>query len=812
MTCTLCPLHLSCKTVCVSGEGDTPCDVMIVGEAPGHEEDEHGRPFIGKSGQLLRDALEAAGLNDFYITNMVNCRPPDNRTPNKKEIKACQHWFQQRLEECQPKYILLLGKIAFETFTGLAGITKHRSQKIEHNGFTAFATMHPAFILRFPEQENAWRADIRQFAGLVQEKGQQLTNPIIVDTPKLFDRMLDDFEEEPYISYDHETTSLYPWKGKVVSWGFGTAAAQYCIPDHFMRRDRLQVIKESIENSIKITHTGKFDDLWGVVHHGVQLGLDFDLLIASYMANENKRNRSLKAMGPEYLGVNNWDVSIDTKTGAASFEKLVEYQAYDLTYTRQLYWPLRKEVAKDSQTYKLFKLIMMPLLNLFVKIEAEGFVIDYRRFKEVEVELTHRIARCEAKLKAIADINWGSPQQVAAVLFDDMGIEPLNKTKSGRDSTAETVMNQLALDYPIARDIVEYRGHKQQKSFFIDGWKPYLVRNERIHSTFKLHGTVTGRPSCEHPNLQQVPRDPFIRSLIIAMPGWELVEFDLSQIEMRIAAELSGDPTLMHVFRSGGDVHWTTALREIMRGRGHVKLIEETASALEGRKVSYDEAYDILVKHGPDSAVDFNDAWAELRKKAKAVNFGYIFGMWWKKFRVYAFDNYGVILSDREARESREGFFDTYSSLEDWHKRQKNFARRNGYVRSLSGRMRRLPAAMQEFDSFDKKEAERQAINSPVQSFASELNLMAALEIAETYRWEDEVRIVGTVHDAILTMIPRPKVRMIAPEILKIMSHPKLMDVFNIRMSVPIEADAKVGPWGKGVKLKRWLVQNELTA
>jgi len=262
---------------------------------------------------------------------------------------------------------------------------------------------------------------------------------------------------------------------------------------------------------------------------------------------------------------------------------------------------------------------------------------------------------------------------------------------------------------------------------------------------------------------------------------------------------------MIHAFNNGIDLHWLTAIKEISRSGALKDLVIDTAQTyMQDKKIRYGEAIEVLVKMGPDAAAEIDPVWKDYRKKAKAINFGYLYGMWWRKFMQYARDTYDVIVKEKDAQESRMGFFETYSDLPDWHERQRMFARRNGYVRSLAGRKRRLPDAMSPHDTPQRAEAQRQAINAPVQSFASEINLMTALQIAKEFDW-DIVRIVGTVHDAILMEVRLDMVATVVPRILKIMTRPALMDKLDIKLSVPIEADASIGPWSRGVSLKKWL-------
>jgi DNA polymerase I-like protein with 3'-5' exonuclease and polymerase domains len=240
------------------------------------------------------------------------------------------------------------------------------------------------------------------------------------------------------------------------------------------------------------------------------------------------------------------------------------------------------------------------------------------------------------------------------------------------------------------------------------------------------------------------------------------------------------------------------------RGCSSPDLVRATASSLVGKLVKrYSEALDIIFDAGPDRCAKVDPRWKELRKKAKAINFGYLFGMWWKKFILYARDNYDVIVTEAEAQASREAFFDLYPGFIEWHKAQRRFASRHGYVRSLSGRKRRLPEAMSNIDSIKRQEALRQAINSPVQSFANDLNLMSLIELCSEYK-EPIVYPIGTVHDSCLIEVRDDHVAEVTARMLEIMRGPALLKTLNIHLKVGIEGEAKIGPWSKGISLEEW--------
>lgn len=820
--CQRCPLHKHAQHVCLLGEGDTKSEVMVVGEAPGEKEDLSGKPFVGKAGKTLIDTLKEYGFNrkEIFITNAVSCRPPDNRAPKKNEIKACQYWLFKQMGKVKPKYVLLLGNTPCIAVLGEKGIKSLRGKPVERDGVIYLPTYHPSYLFRDPGAKEIFEADIRLFKDIVENEGipeVEGLNPQVIDSPKKLKQCLDDLKGT--VSVDIETTCLYPWaeNADINAIGFGTKTAQWILllqhpGTNYTKKDAEKALGMSIEDAIELIdekisdckivgQNFKFDSLWLRVHYGLEWYADFDTMLAHYMIDENSYH-SLKYLSSVYFGAIDYDIPEKDKVGQGpDRKKFIEYQAKDLFYTRKLRFTLEKKLDKEPEVKKVFEKILMQCSRVFTRIEYHGVYVDTARMNEVEIKLREDLKQAEKELAKFGDINWASSQQLAELLFEKLGIDVVEKTAGGKPSTSESVL--MRIDHPIAKTILKHRAASKQLSAFIEGWKPFIHRS-RIHPSFKLHGTVTGRLSCQHPNLQQVPRDPVIRSLLTAPPGWTLLEVDLSQIELRIAAELANERAMLKAFQDGVDIHWLTAIRELARGKGEADRVLSTARKLCGKKVNYEEAIQILLKFGPDAAQDIDSGWKELRKKAKAINFGYLYGMWWKKFKVYARDNYGVEVTDSQAAESRVAYFDLYGDLSKWHNRQKSFARQHGYIATPSGRRRRLPAAMSEHDSPERGSAERQAINSPVQSFANELNLMALIQIDKEFS-RSIVRPVGTVHDAILLEVKTSKVEEVTKRILKIMTKPDLLDEMGIKIKVPIEADASIGPWGKGVSLSKWL-------
>jgi DNA polymerase-1 len=829
---------------------------MVVGESPS---------INPRAKKILLEAMLHAGFeeDDFRWINVLEMAPPEGKNVTKTMIKQARPKILSRIDRKDPRYVVLLGNTPCQAVIDKTGITKLRGKPFEEGGRIFLPILHPNLALHDEKWIDVIDADLKRlaecvkFGGIPEERG--LDYHIVDDWDKV-KAMLKDLTG--LVSSDLETSRLYPFTTmqdelieqgraskellrqhkethgsnnlpRVVAMQFGCRKRQWVVPMEtaaIWSPEKLKKIVKLVTRKLRkcktVFHNGKFDALWMLVRFGVKWRVDDDTMLAHYMLDENDRH-DLKYLAQKFLGAPDWN--IDGKEKTSWSPQNAKYAAHDVYYTRLLRRVLRRMMNEDHDTKRVYELIMVPCIKLFIEAEFNGVQIDLDKMDDAEVYLRDEVVTALANLdkwakKAVkvdakgpnkGKINWGSPDQLADLLFNVLKIKPVEQTAGGKNSVSESVL--LRIDHPMVGDLLKFRAAQKQLSSFIEGWRPYIDLEGRLHPVFKLHGTVTGRLSCEHPNLQQVPRDPRIRSLITAPDGWVLIEMDLSQIELRIAAELANEFNLLRVFVNGGDPHWETAIREIERGGGYKREVIKTARIHSGgRKMGYAEAIEYVLKIGGDEAVETVAKWAETkalepfvdwketRKKAKAINFGYLYGMWWKKFKIYARDNYGVEVNDAEAQASRVAFFELYPGFPAWHDKQRRFAQVNGYVRSLSGRKRRLPAAMGGRDTPERREAQRQAINSPVQSFANELNLMAALQMREEFS-RSWFRICGTVHDAILMWVRLDKVEHVYNRGLEIMSHPELLNDFDIEMSVPIEAEAKIGAWSTGKGLKKWL-------
>lgn len=331
------------------------------------------------------------------------------------------------------------------------------------------------------------------------------------------------------------------------------------------------------------------------------------------------------------------------------------------------------------------------------------------------------------------------------------------------------------------------------------GFWQYLNRDRNtIHTSFLLHSTNTGRTSSRSPNLQNTPKrgelaKEFRKIFHPPIEGWKFLELDYSQVELRVAAWMANEKRMIEIYKQGGDIHAATAaavtgvsFQKFAAGRKDTTLLSEVAEDWPGadkylRSLSPTERKKATVKQYCDIK----------RYQAKAVNFGYLYGMWWKKFKTYAKTDYGIDYTDEEAEQTRINFFRNYPSLEKWHKRMKSMANDSGYVRALHGSLRRLPN-VESFDDSIVQGSERQAVNAPVQRFASDLGLIAVNRLFRDAP-RDLIRPVLFIHDAIVPCVHPDYVEEAASAIKYYMENPPLESWFRIKPPFPLVADVSVG-------------------
>jgi DNA polymerase-1 len=783
-----------------------------------------GVPTAGEPRKILMRELAKNDLtDDVYITNLVKCQTPDKRPPTPEEVRACRPYLDKEIEKLDPKFVMTIGVPPTKAlFRGRAKINQFHGEFIENDkcNFIGMPTYHPAYTMRDPSKLPGFQHDIKRLAKKLRGEEQDQSFKWNIVRRGNWHEFIREFTAAPEFAFDLETSGLFSHSrdGYITAVGIALPKRTWIIPG-FMHPDfaefgigpwrRGNALALLVQLLVRIQHetkkkgyawNGKFDNLWLRNMCGASFKLHFDGMLASHTLNENTDN-DLTSNCRDFLDVPEYDIPLGMKQGKSKTPMInFKYCGEDCTYTLKLVKIFQKKFRQSFTLRRLFYKLIMPAARAMEDIEMEGLTLDLETMEDIGLELLSEKVQFEKRLNKLAGrkVNWNSPAQVAVVLYEDLGLKCTEWTKKKNPSTSETAILDLMGTHEVVDLLVQYRERTKFISTYINGFKTFMV-GDKLYVSYKIHGTVTGRYSSR---IHSIPRDGKIRNLVTAPDGWEFVQGDLSQAELRAAAAASGDLELRRCFTEGIDVHWRTLLHTLTSaGLGeYVKQLRETAAKIchgfpnEGRTLTEDA--EMLLDMGPDFCIEIWSGWKEGRKKAKAINFGFLFGMYEKKFMETAKVKYGWHATFDEAHQARESYFSLYSGLRTWHSRQKKLAKLNGYVRNPFGRLRRLPG-IEARDRMVRMEAERQAINAPIQGFIGDYKAVVMVEVHETVD-RTKFRLVGEHHDAILGIVRTESKSEVLPQVLQIMREPKLMKTFNIDLGLPMEGELEVGPWGRG--------------
>jgi DNA polymerase-1 len=554
----------------------------------------------------------------------------------------------------------------------------------------------------------------------------------LVDTPDKIQDLVTILQEAKEICLDTETTSTDPIQARLVGLSFSIKEGQGWYVPVYENKDALERFRPIYENPniLKVGQNLKYD-LQVLLNHGIELqGRMFDTMIAHYLLHPEMRH------GMDYLAeayLHYQTIHIDELIGTGkkqksmaelSPEEVYAYACEDADITLRLKNLFAPELEKEGLT-DLFWQIEMPLMPVLAYMERNGVCIDTKGLKETSVLYSEEMQRIEEEIYQLAGIhfNIASPKQVGEVLFDQMKItNKPKKTKTGQYATTEEILISLKSKNPIVGKILDYRGLKKLLNTYIDAL-PLLINPEtgHIHTSFNQAVTTTGRLSSSNPNLQNIPvRDEQgkeVRKAFIPEEGQEFFCADYSQIELRIMAHLSGDENLIEAFNAGQDIHAATA----------AKIFHKTLD-----EVTSDE-----------------------RRKAKTANFGIIYGI----------SAFGLAermdVSRTEARELIDGYFLTYPGVKEYMEKSIAMAREKGYTETIFCRRCYLPD-INSNNANVRGNAERNAINSPIQGSAADIIKIAMIRVYQRMK-EEKLRskMILQVHDELcFTVVPEEKERL----------------------------------------------------
>ena len=591
----------------------------------------------------------------------------------------------------------------------------------------------------------------------------------IVNTTPAFNELLNRLSAAESFAFDTETTSLDAISAQLVGISISpTPGEAYYIPiGHVGFGEVEQLPLEQVINGLKplledtslakLAHNGKYD-MTILAEHGVEVNnLSFDTMVAAYLLGE--KSLGLKTLAFSKLGIEMTPITALIGSGSkqismsqVEIKQAADYACADADITGQLAELLSRELHQQG-VWQLFSEVEMPLVPVLVTMERNGVALDTEIMRQMSHRLGEQLLQLETEIynNVGHQFNINSPQQLSCILFEELKLPPARKTKGGY-STGASVLEELRGAHPVIEFILDYRQLAKLKSTYIDTL-PNLInpKTGRVHTSFNQTKTATGRLSSSEPNLQNIPvrgkAGRKIRQAFIAPPGSCLLAGDYSQIDLRALAHLSQDSRLLNAFQQDEDIHTATAAQ------------------LYG--------------------VDASKVTKDMRRLAKTVNFGVIYGM----------SDYGLEqatgLSREESAQFIASYFDKYPGVKQYLESTKEQAREAGYVQTLLGRKRFIP----EINSPNRQvreAAERMAINMPVQGTSADIIKVAMVNL---HREMDERRLKSKlllqVHDELIFEVPQEELetmRQLVPQVM----------TTALTLSVPLKVDIKTGNnWGE---------------
>ncbi|MFU0760747.1 DNA polymerase I [Serratia marcescens] len=570
-------------------------------------------------------------------------------------------------------------------------------------------------------------------------------------------------------AFDTETDGLDTLTANLIGLSFAIAPGEAAYlpvahdyldaPAQLDRAYVLEALKPLLEDekALKVGQNLKFD-MSLLARYGIEMrGIAYDTMLESYVLDSVGGRHDMDSLADRYLG--HKTITFEEIAGKGknqltfnqiALEQAAPYAAEDADVTLQLHLAMWPQLKQSAELLTVFNEIEMPLLPVLSHIERTGVLIDPAILSAHSQELAKRLAELEAQAHELAEepFNLASTKQLQAILYEKQKLPVLKKTPGGAPSTNEEVLAELALDYPLPKVILEYRGLAKLKTTYTDKL-PLMINpvSGRVHTSYHQAVTATGRLSSSDPNLQNIPvrneEGRRIRQAFIAPEGYRIVAADYSQIELRIMAHLSQDEGLLKAFAEGKDIH------------------RATASEVFG--------------------VPLDKVTGEQRRSAKAINFGLIYGM----------SAFGLArqlgIPRGEAQRYMDLYFERYPGVLDYMERTRQQASEQGYVSTLDGRRLYLPD-VRSSNAMRRKAAERAAINAPMQGTAADIIKRAMIEVDAWLQGQEKplVRAIMQVHDELVFEVHESVIEEASQRIRQLMEG-------SMALAVPLKVDVGVG-------------------
>ncbi len=611
---------------------------------------------------------------------------------------------------------------------------------------------------------------LKELGGLDKEKSGQekVTNYELVTSKTQLNVWIKRLKKADVFAFDTETTSLDAMRAELVGLSFSDAPGQAAyvpvahdyegVPKQLSRDDVLSKLKPLLEDpkQKKVGQNLKYDHMV-LCHCGIDMqGIEYDTMLESYVIDSTATRHDMDSLALKYLG--HKTISFEEVTGKGKaqvtfdkvpLEKATDYASEDADVTLKLHHVLWPKLEAEPTLKKLFQTVELPLLTVLSRIEQNGVRVDADMLHQQSQELAASIEALESKAHDLAGqvFNIGSPKQIQEILFDKLQLPVISKTPKGQPSTAENVLQELAVDYELPDVILEYRGLSKLKSTYTDKL-PELInpRTNRLHTSYHQAVAATGRLSSADPNLQNIPvrtaEGRRIREAFVPADGCQLVSVDYSQIELRIMAHLSKDEGLVRAFAEGADVHRATAA----------------------------EVFGVTPKKVTD----------DQRRSAKAINFGLIYGM-------SAFGLARQLKIDRSSAQKYVNlYFERYPGVKRFMDETRALAHERKYVETVYGRRLYLPE-INSSNHVRRQYAERTAINAPMQGTAADIIKLAMLKVDEwILQKKVDTKVILQVHDELVLEVRKSAIKKVTKELPGLMT--SVAD-----LSVPLEVDLGIG-------------------
>ncbi|MCE5978985.1 DNA polymerase I [Pseudomonas sp. JR33AA] len=637
-----------------------------------------------------------------------------------------------------------------------------------------------ALLALYTEMEfKSWVAEVQRDAARAGDDVAPAAEPAAKVEPKYetildqarFDAWLEKLRQAPLFAFDTETTSLDAQQAQLVGLSFAVEPheAAYVPLAHDYEGAPVQLDREAVLLALKplledpakakVGQNAKYDiNILANGSPAIEMrGVAYDTMLESYVLNSTATRHDMDSLAQKYL--DHTTIAFEDIAGKGAkqltfnqitLDKAGPYAAEDADITLRLHHALQARLAQTPSVQPVLMDIEMPLVPVLARIERQGALVDAELLKVQSGELGVKMAELELRAYELAgeEFNLGSPKQLGAILYDKLGMPVLSKTAKGQPSTAEAVLDELALlGYPLPEVLMQYRSLSKLKSTYTDKLPGQInPRTGRIHTSYQQAVAATGRLSSSDPNLQNIPirtaEGRRIRQAFVASPGYKLLAADYSQIELRIMAHLAKDEGLLHAFRNDLDVHRATAAEVF--------------------------------------GVDLKDVTTDQRRSAKAINFGLIYGM-------SAFGLAKQIGVDRkQSQDYIDRYFARYPGVLAYMERTRAQAAEQGFVETLFGRRLYLPDINAKNPAL-RKGAERTAINAPMQGTAADIIKRAMVKVDN---WLSEsgldARVILQVHDELVLEVREDLVPRVKDEIRQHMSQAAQLDV-------PLLVEAGVG-------------------